>query len=267
MKAAEWYADNHIHTSFSGDSECPMEDYIQAAINASMDEICFTEHIDYGVKTDTSCNLDLYRKEFLRCYDKYSNKISIKFGIEFGVQKNTVEQYKKTFYSKPFDFVILSCHQADNLEFWTYEFQDGKSQREYNEAYYGEILEVVRRYKDYCVIGHLDMIRRYDNSGEYPFEQVEAFVREILKAVIRDGKGTEINGSATRYNINDGMPSTKILKIFYELGGEIITFGSDAHTVEHMTSQNYQMELQRLRAIGFKAIFTFDRMKPISHGI
>ena len=53
-------ADYHMHTEFSDDSTCPMEKAIQTAIAKNFNEICFTEHIDYGVKTDLNCDCTKY---------------------------------------------------------------------------------------------------------------------------------------------------------------------------------------------------------------
>ncbi|MDE7034680.1 MAG: PHP domain-containing protein, partial [Eubacteriales bacterium] len=45
-------ADYHLHTAFSDDSVTPMEDMVQRALALGFDEICFTEHVYYGVMTD-----------------------------------------------------------------------------------------------------------------------------------------------------------------------------------------------------------------------
>ena len=46
------FADYHVHTAFSDDSIYPMEQVVQDAISKKIDEICFTEHVDYGIKVD-----------------------------------------------------------------------------------------------------------------------------------------------------------------------------------------------------------------------
>ncbi|MBQ1911691.1 MAG: PHP domain-containing protein, partial [Erysipelotrichaceae bacterium] len=45
-------ADYHVHTHFSDDSVYPMEEVVKDAIAMGLDEICFTDHVDYGVKLD-----------------------------------------------------------------------------------------------------------------------------------------------------------------------------------------------------------------------
>jgi len=259
-------ADYHVHTSFSDDSQYPMEENIKKAIFFDIDEICFTEHVDYGVKTDLNCDYKSYYKEFLRCKEVYEDKIRLKFGIEFGIQTGTVKKFQEDFNAYPFDFVILSCHQVDNKEFWRQDFQKGKTQDEYQKKYYEEILKVINFYDDFSVLGHLDMINRYDEQGSYDFSKVEPLIKEILKKVILRGKGIEINTSSFRYEIDDLTPSRNILRLFKNLGGEIITIGSDSHKEEHL---GYKIvEVQReLKCLGFEKIYTFDKMQPIRHKI
>lgn len=256
------YADYHIHTRYSDDSEIPMEDMLLKALSLGLKDIAFTEHVDYGVKTDLNCDYKAYFKEISQLKEKYQGKITIKAGCEFGVQTHTIPMFQKDFNTYPFDFIILSNHQIENKEFWTYEFQEGKSQEEFQTAYYQEIYRVVAQYKDYSVLGHLDMIKRYDKCGDYPDEKIMDIVNKILMQVIADQKGIEVNTSSFRYGLNDLTPSRAILKRYYELGGRVLTIGSDSHKEEHLGA--HIMEVRNvLKAIGFKQFCTFERMKPV----
>ena len=49
--------DCHMHSSFSADSETPMEDMIQTAVDKGLTGICFTEHLDPDYP-ETPENLD-----------------------------------------------------------------------------------------------------------------------------------------------------------------------------------------------------------------
>ena len=259
-------ADYHMHTSFSDDSTYPMEEEIRRAITLGLDEICFTEHVDYGVKTDLNCNYEAYIKEFQRCKEKFKEQIVIKLGIEFGMQVHTIEQFQKDFCKYDFDFVILSCHQVNDKEFWSQDFQKGKTQQEYNEKYYEEIWNLIKVYHDYSVLGHLDMIKRYDLAGNYPFEKIKVIMTEILKKVISDGKGIEINTSSFRYGLDDLTPSREILRLYKELGGKVITIGSDTHEEAHV-GYNIPFVKEELKKIGFEEFCTFENMKPIFHAL
>ncbi|PJI10455.1 MULTISPECIES: histidinol-phosphatase HisJ family protein [Clostridium] len=259
-------ADYHVHTAFSDDSEYQMEACVKRAIQIGLDELCFTEHIDYGVKTDLNCNIHDYIEEYKRCKDIYSDRITLRFGIEFGMQVGTVERFQQDFDAYPFDFVILSCHQVDNKEFWNQDFQKGKTQKEYNEKYYEEILKVINLYHDYSVLGHLDMIKRYDEKGDYSSPKVKDIIADILKVVIADDKGIEINTSSHRYGLNDLTPSRDILTLYKELGGKIVTIGSDSHKEGHLGAY-IEYTKEELKKLGFKVYCTYANMKPIYHSL
>lgn len=256
------FADYHIHTSYSDDSECLMEDMIQKAILIGLEEISFTEHVDYGIRTDLNCNYEKYFEEIKGMQQKYNGKLRIRAGIEFGVQLHTMSLFQKDFEEYPFDFIILSNHQIGDKEFWNYKFQEGKSQEEYQRAYYQAILDVVENFKDYSVLGHLDMIKRYDPAGDYPDEKVIRIVDQILRQVILDGKGIEVNTSSFRYGLKDLTPSRAILKRYRELGGTVITIGSDSHKMDHLGAYIEDVKLV-LKEIGFRQFSTFEEMKPV----
>lgn len=260
------FADYHVHSNFSDDSTYPMEEVIKHAISLGMEEICFTEHTDYGMRNDQICDFPAYFQELARCRSLYAQQISIKAGAEFGMQVHTIPEYEETFSSWSFDFVILSCHQVNNLEFWNQNFQKGKTQKEYNDAYYQEIYEVMKRYDHYSVLGHLDAIKRDDRCGSYPFEHSKEMITKILKHAIAHGKGIEVNTSNFRYQLPDLTPCQDILKLYYELGGRILTLGSDSHKEEHLAA-HFPEVISELKHIGFTQLCTFDRMKPKFHDI
>lgn len=257
-------ADYHMHTSFSEDSQCPMEDMVQRAIQLGLDEIAFTEHVDYGVTRCTNCDYEKYFAMLQKMQQKYKNRIVIRKGIEFGVQVHTAGRFKEDSEKYDFDFIILSNHQIDNKEFWNYHFQEGKTQEEFQQAYYEAYYRVVKAYKDYSVLGHLDMIKRYDRCGEYPDEKILGIAEKILRTVIADGKGIEVNTSCFKYGLKDLTPSTELLRLYHRLGGKILTIGSDTHETEHLGDHIKEVR-QILKGIGFEYFCTFDKMQPIYH--
>ena len=175
------------------------------------------------------------------------------------------KQYEKLFetYRKELDFVLFSMHQVNNLEFWTQDFQKGKTQKEYNEEYYKEILKTMKLFKNYSVLAHLDLLVRYDKAGIYPFEKVKDIIAEILKQAIRDDKGIEVNTSSFHYGLSDTQPSRNILKLYKDLGGRIITVGSDAHRTEYLADHIRDVYNILKDEIGFKEITTYDHMNPV----
>ena len=285
-------ADYHLHSEFSDDSEERMEDQIEQAIAVGMDEICFTDHVDYGIKRDwddprgmiwadvTENGETLHKAianvDYPKYFDKlkvmrqqYGDRITVKSGLEFGIQSHTVADYRKLYdkYAEQLDFVLFSMHQVSDLEFWTQDFQKGRTQEEYNRLYYEEILKTMGLYKDYSVLAHLDLIVRYDKAGVFPFAGVRDIVEEILKLAIADGKGIEINTSSWKYGLSDMQPSREILCLYRSLGGEIITIGSDAHKKAFL-GDHFDDACAILKdEIGFKAFCTYEHGKPVFHDL
>ena len=260
------YTDYHLHSSFSDDSLTPMEDMVRRAITLGLDEICFTEHVDYGVNTVVNCDYPSYLSKLAEMREKYRGQITIRAGIEFGVQLETIPQFTAAFQSYPFDFVIYSCHQIDNQEFWRNEFQQGKTQAEYQTAYYNAIYNVMRQYKFYSVLGHLDVIKRYDPRGDYPDEKILPLAEKIMRQAIADGKGIEVNTSTLRYGLPGTFPSRRLLELYHDLGGRILTIGSDSHDTTHLADMIWEVQ-GMLKEIGFREICTFEHMEPVFHTI
>lgn len=106
------YADYHLHSEFSDDSRESMDNQIQQAISLGLNEICFTDHVDYGIKRDwddsrgiawrqdameplANVNYPEYFAKLLRMRVTYGKAITIRSGLEFGIQSITVDNYKK----------------------------------------------------------------------------------------------------------------------------------------------------------------------------
>ena len=257
-------ADYHMHTSFSDDSNYPMKDCIERAISLGFDEICFTEHIDYGCPTAFCCDCGSYLKAIRKYQKDYEGKIVLKYGIEFGAQAHHKDYFQNIYDRFPFDFVLLSFHQVEDKDLWCGDFQEGKTQEEYNRIYYEEMLRTAKALDCFSVLAHMDLMRRYDKFGEYPFEKSKDQIEEILKYVIAHGKGIEVNTSSFRYNLKDLTPATPIIKLYKELGGEIITIGSDSHR-ESQVGDHIKDVREILKSFGYKYFTTFDRMKPSFH--
>ena len=275
------FADYHVHSAYSDDSEYPLEQVIRDAVAMGMDEICLTDHVDYGIKVDWDedgeipyygsrprMNVDYprYMAQLHELQQRYGDRIRIKIGLEFGMQTHTIPRYRALFARYPLDFVILSIHQVDDQEFWTQDFQRGRTQQEYHERYYEELLAVMQEYKDYSVLGHLDSITRYDKQGVYPFGRVRPIIEQILRCAIEDGKGIEVNTSSHRYGLSDTTPSVEILKLYRELGGTILTIGSDSHAPAYLGTHITETRAL-LRELGFRQFCTFDCMQPVFHSL
>ena len=274
-------ADYHVHSMFSDDSWYTPEKVVEDAWKSNLDEICFTDHVDYGIKPDWEDALSAKVMEgqrvlnvdyeaYFPCIadlrDRWADRISIKAGLEFGVQTHTIPQFNALWnkYADEFDFVLLSIHQVGDLEFWTGEFQEGRTQEEYNLAYYQELYDVATSFAHWSVLAHVDLIKRYDPAGILNFPANRDLVAATLEHTITRGKGIELNTSSVRYGLTDSQPAREILELYRDLGGNVITLGSDSHRPEHLGA--YIRHFQHyLASLGFEGFHTFDKMEPAFH--
>ena len=210
------FYDYHMHSSFSNDSKSDMEDMIKKSIELGLKEICFTDHVDYDTDSDDDWEID-YNKYFDKInylQNKYKNNISIKKGIEIGLQKQIINRCNNDINQYPFDFVICSQHAINRSDLYFGNFFLDKTQHEAYEHYYTELYDIINIYKNYSVLGHLDLVKRYGNYGKVLDDKLfDDIIEAILKQAIYDGKGIEVNTSCYRYNLPDLTPYRHILNM------------------------------------------------------
>ena len=225
-------ADYHMHTSFSYDSDSAPEEMILAAIQKGMKTICITDHheLDY-IEPGWEQNLEKYHKMLREIQEKYQSKIEILAGIEFGMQLHTGERYAEVARSFPYDFVLASVHVFDGYDPYYPGYFDDKTDEEGYRRAFEITLNNIKCMSEYDSLGHIDYIVRYGNDKEqtYSYSKNADYIDEILKHLIANGKGLEVNTAGWKSGLSFAHPHQDVLKRYKELGGEIITIGSDAH--------------------------------------
>lgn len=259
--------DCHVHTTFSGDSSIDPFIACDTAIERGLKGFSVTDHYDpdYPNMTDYyfEVDFDQYCKKIDEMREKYKGKLMVVKGIELGLQDHTMLESSKLIDQFKMEYVIASFHVIDRLELHSGDFTNDKTKFEAYERYFKEACRIIRKYDNYDVLGHLDIIRRYGNydSKACCYNDFSDVIDEILKEAIQKGKGIEINTSGYRYNLGTPMPSMDIVKRFKELGGEIICLGSDAHNAEHIRYK-FDEVAENLKNIGIKYLSYFINRKP-----
>lgn len=267
-------ADYHMHSEHSGDSTAPMRSMIESSIQNGLSEICFTEHMDLdypdGPDNPAGCfeiDADAYRADFLKCKEEYKDRIDLHFGIELGLQPHITSENAEFLSKYPFEFVIGSNHLCHGQDPYYPSYYEGRPYDAAIEEFFACTLENIKCFHDFDVLGHLDYIVRYiPKPYDYNFEKFSDIIDEILKILISESKGLDVNTKSFQSGMNEPNPCGGILARFYELGGRIITFGSDAHKPEHVA---YSFERARQTALkaGFTSYCTFASRKPVFHDL
>lgn len=258
-------SDNHVHTNFSSDSTAPMEVMIRGAIAKGIQEMVLTDHLDFDYPGNPNLFLvdwDQYLAEFYRLKDIYQKQITILFGVEIGAQPHVIEQINQVVRKYPFDFVICSTHTVDRVSCSQSKFFASTEPKAAYLKYLEGLLANIKSLQDYDVCGHLDFIARYNPSGtkQLSYGDYADVLDTILKTIIESGHGIELNTSGYRYGLKQAHPSLEILLRYRQLGGEIITVGSDSHKPEDI-GFNSITAYELLRAAGFHYITHFKERK------
>lgn len=258
--------DYHVHTEFSGDCSVNMESMVKRGIKEGLSEICFTDHLDID-STEGSDNFvfssEIYEKRILSLREIYGKDISIKMGVEIGIQPHVLKEVSKFVKSASFDFALASIHGCKGLDFYTGDYFKKYTTEEAIQYYYEEFYAMLCNFKDYAVLGHLDIYKRYHpESMTLPFNRYNHLLERVLKQIIKDEKGIEINTSGLRGNIKEALPNWEIVELYKELGGEIITLGSDSHGTDSLCA-NFEEVLRGLKERKFRNIYRFEKFNPI----
>ena len=257
--------DCHVHTNISHDGISSISTYLEHATSMGVDEITFTEHYDDYTGIDTNLKtLDIsnYYKQYLSY--KNDNLIKTNFGIEIGLQPDITNSVTELVSSYPFDFVIGSSHITCKKDIaMDKTFFEGYSRKDSYLRYFKEVLENIKLYDEFDVYGHLDYIVRYGgfSSKKIEYSEFKEILDEILINLIKKDKGIELNTSGIRYGLGGPHPNIEILKRYKELGGKIITVGSDAHKINDL-AKDFDLAFEMLKIVGFKEVAIYHQRNP-----
>jgi histidinol-phosphatase (PHP family) len=256
--------DYHTHTSFSTDSNTSMADMIDAACAVGLKEMAITDHYDPEYP-DPSFPFEIKFEDYHNALDKAKeenkNRIKILKGLEVGIQYGYInEKCRNQVNSFDYDFILGSFHCAEGYELDTNRFYQNKTTEESYLAFYNYMYNNLKEYKDYDVLGHFNIIDRYAPARAENSVYMD-IVEEIVKLIIADGKGIEINTSSFRYGMGDRTtPAREILQLYADLGGEIITIGSDSHRTKDL-GYKFDTAVEMIKSAGLKYLATYDQRK------
>lgn len=292
-------ADYHTHTAFSDDSNASPEAMAECAIASGLKTLCITDHMDYLYPKQYAPEIfvfdpDAYFAKLLTLRDMYHGRLEIRIGVELGLRNEPgvcaacVDYYKELAGKYPFDFLIGSTHILEGLDPYYPEYWETHRAEEGMRSYFGAILDNIENYDMFQVYGHLDYLVRYlpqevdkktapdtwknanvegflpgtGTAGDYRPADYMDFLQPILKKLIHSGRGIELNTAGYKYGLPFAHPHTEVLKLYRQLGGEILTIGSDAHAPEHIAYDFGRAETM-LSGLGFRYYTVYRGRKPV----
>ena len=289
------FFDTHVHSQFSFDgSRTSVEKNAREAIVKGLGGICITDHNDIFVPSGKEAHGETGKEEFdvpaqqaeidrinaivalgkvekggllegvTRTTWPQVKKFRVFKGVEVGMYRDSREQVRKFLSENKFDQVIASVHYLEDTDPYWGEYYNGKNWKEAYGRYLDTIYSEIRWLgKDFDILGHFDYIARY---APYPkssifYKDFPSEIDEILRFLIQEGKGLEINTRTYRkYGIRTPVLDNDILLRYRELGGEIITLGSDSHRSEEVGGK-FMYYAQFVKMFGFRYLAHFEDRK------
>ena len=254
--------DYHMHSTVSFDAKDTGLAMALAAKERGLKEICFTDHIDYTPEMDMVFDTAVYNA----AYDNLEVPgLLIRRGMEFGLTPDNAGQLETALGRRHFDFVLGSVHLVEGLDVYLEPYWADKTYDEAIRLHLETTLECVRAHEDYDVLGHLTFIAK---CGANPRKELlryadhKSIMDEIMLELVKRGKGMELNTSGID-RCGGSLPTLDYFQRFYDLGGRIVTVGSDAHDVARAGQYTHEMTAELKKIFGY--VCTFEDRKPIFH--
>lgn len=260
--------DYHMHSKYSFDCETQVEDICETAIKRGIREIAITDHMD--IFSDKPYGYILNCEE---CYEalwkvkeQYQGKLKVLVGAELGQPQANPGEARAFLARYPLDFVIGSVHNMENdVDAYDLDYH----QVDYHEVMrnYVQWLITMAEGFDFDVMGHVTYPSRYvyEQIGQrVDFSEYYDQYEVLFRMLIESGRGIELNMSGIARGLDETMPTIDLLRMYRNLGGEIVTVGSDAHVAEHVGITSRQ-GMEMLAQVGFRYVSTFEnrRLKNI----
>ncbi|HBU11488.1 MAG TPA: histidinol phosphate phosphatase [Clostridiales bacterium] len=267
--------DYHIHSTVSFDAHSSMEDIVETAREKGVREVCFTEHFDLNPPvgdTRQDCDFSLYRASIEKARGRFAG-FPVKLGLELGIVLADLPAYEAAAKAMPFDFILCSQHVVNGKDPYYGGFFDDKTVRQAQREYLQELYDSIKSFDNFDVAGHIGYMDKYverngldPNAPEnrpFAYDDFPALLDDILRLLIKKNKGIEVNTS-TYDAFSRPLPHPGIIRRYAELGGKIVTTGSDAHRASEV-GRSFSEAYQLLLDCGFSHVCTYTNRQPVFH--
>jgi histidinol-phosphatase (PHP family) len=233
------------------------------AVARGIREIAFAEHVDFEPLDAWAGYFQpaAYVAEIERCRRTYGDVLVIRAGVEASEGHAHQDQMAALLGAYAFDFVLGAAHWVKGRLAMDAPYFAGRTVHEGLQTYFEELARLAAE-ADYDVLAHFDIVRRavfhFSGLKEVDYTPYEGTIRGVLRTLVERGKGLEINTATHRRGMGDPNPTLQVLRWYRELGGEVLTLGSDAHTADAIGSC-FDVALDMARAAGFTRLATFER--------
>ena len=285
VKNSGCLVDMHTHSEHSHDSVCHISDMAKWQQERGSYGFAVTDHCDVlnCGREDVTVRIreSVAEVEFFRREKETTAKSGgvdkveasatrILSGIEIGEGMCYPQVTEQVLGMCDYDVVIGSVHTIKYKQYdmpysgIDFSEMDTEDLYGYLDCYLDDVFQMVRSVP--CdIVAHLACPLRYMN-GKYglciDWRRFEEKIRKILSVVIRYGIALEVNTSCMCENGTDWLDQDWLLGVYKEMGGQLITLGSDAHICEN-AAREFERAIALLRKHGFRNCFYYEKRRSI----
>ena len=222
--------DQHVHSSFSFDSNEDLENYINVSNNS---DIITTEHLDFENPIinykDSLIDYLKYVGQIKNLNKKYSNKFFL--GIEIGYTPNSEKRIEDFLKDKNFNLKLLSIHQNGNYDYMCVN-KKLISLEVLIQEYFEQMIQALESSIEFNVLAHFEYGLRMIDISVTDFDNLTSvFLNKIIELIVKKEIAFEVNTKSMYKYKKENLYSYMIEK-YLKKGGKLFTLGSDAHNIK-----------------------------------
>lgn len=270
-------ADYHMHSSCSFDAVDTMADMARAAYDRGIRQIVFTDHCDFDIPETIRFSgpgpfeaTPEQRAQLEEARAAVPGDMRLAIGLELGEGNHDPQRAVAVYAASGYDFILGSLHNLRGMEdFYYLNYESNAECYDLYDRYLDELIELAS-IPCFDVMAHIGYCRRYMHKQGW--EAALTLARHgdkldtLFRILIENGRGIELNCAdllpdGREDALLEAFPSVPILRRYRELGGEIITVGSDSHCVR-AAGVGVEAGYAMLRENGFRHVTLFNRHRP-----
>ncbi len=265
--------DSHTHTFHSHDGLTSITNIVKRANELKMEYVAITEHFDRDYKFGNSerfcrqLNLKGYERAFNKVKNRYNGDTYLAFGIELGYDKRLEDYYDEVLKKYDFDVVINSVHTLGGIEAYYGNIFKGKTEDEVYFKYLDTLIDSVNAKYKFNIISHVGYVTRYANYENNLLwqDRYKKKIDDLLMLIIEKDKTLEINTHVSKNGL-EFLPEAEIVERYVALGGNNVTFSSDAHKSKYLADK-YELARDFCKGLGLKEWTVYKKGEPYKIGI
>ena len=222
--------DQHVHSSYSFDSNENLENYINVSDN---NDIITTEHLDFENPIinykDSLIDYLKYVGQIKNLNKKYSNKFFS--GIEIGYTQKSEKKIEDFLKNKNFNLKLLSIHQNGNYDYMCVN-KKLISLEVLVKEYFEQMIQALESSIEFNVLAHFEYGLRMIDISVIEFDNLASvFLNKIIELIVKKEIAFEVNTKSMYKYKKENLYSYMIEK-YIKKGGRLFTLGSDAHNIK-----------------------------------